>query len=416
VNFDDTPQEAALRRQARDWIQANAPHELRDELANAPLFSLELKSVDPLETAKAWQKKKQAAGWACAHWPKAYGGRDAALLERVIWDQEEGVYGRLSQPFSIGVGMAAPTVMAYATEDQKRTLLPKIASGEEIWCQLFSEPVAGSDLAGLATKAAPDGEGWRINGQKVWTSWAHHADWGLLLARTDPTVPKHKGLTMYFIDMRQPGVEVRPIRQMNDKRVFNEVFFSDAWVPDSQRLGPVGGGWQASLTTLMNERLSASGVPTGFDQIFDLTCKLEGPDGPLVDDPAVRAKLAHWATTASGLKYTLCRTLTSLSRGETPGPESSVGKLAAASTLQSVTHFALDLLGEHGQLTSAAPEHGGGWFQAMAMRSPALRIEAGSDEILRNIIAERVLGLPGDIRVDKDVAYEAIPKRGSRLR
>jgi alkylation response protein AidB-like acyl-CoA dehydrogenase len=357
VNFDDTPQEAALRRQARDWIQANAPHELRDELANAPLFSLELKSVDPLETAKAWQKKKQAAGWACAHWPKAYGGRDAALLERVIWDQEEGVYGRLSQPFSIGVGMAAPTVMAYATEDQKRTLLPKIASGEEIWCQLFSEPVAGSDLAGLATKAAPDGEGWRINGQKVWTSWAHHADWGLLLARTDPTVPKHKGL-----------------------------------------------------------RLSASGVPTGFEQIFDLTCNLEGPDGPVVDDPAVRAKLAHWATTASGLKYTLCRTLTSLSRGETPGPESSVGKLAAASTLQSVTHFALDLLGEHGQLTSAAPEHGGGWFQAMAMRSPALRIEAGSDEILRNIIAERVLGLPGDIRVDKDVAYEAIPKRGSRLR
>jgi len=412
VNFDDTPEEAALRRRARDWIDANAPHGLRDELLNAPLFSLELKSAEPIMAAKAWQKRKQAAGWACGHWPAAYGGRDATLLQRVIWDQEEGVYGKLSQPFSIGVGMAAPTLMAYAAEAQKRDLLPKIASGEHVWCQLFSEPAAGSDLAGLATRATPDADGWRINGQKVWTSWAHHADWGLLLARTDPKVPKHKGLTMFFIDMRQPGVEVRPIRQMNDKRVFNEVYFTDAWVPDHQRLGAVGGGWQASLTTLMNERLSASGVPTGFEQLFDLCRRLEAPDGPLVDDPAVRSKLAGWAVTASGLKYTLCRALTSLSRGETPGPESSVGKLAAAVTLQSVTHYALDLLGEHGQVGSAAPEHGGGWFQAMAMRSPALRIEAGSDEILRNIIAERVLGLPGEPRVDKDVPYEAIPQRG----
>ncbi len=411
MNFDDTPQEAALRRRAQDWIAANAPHELREELQNAPLFSLELKSVDSMTAARAWQRKKAEAGWACAHWPSAYGGRDASRLERVIWDQEEGVYARLSQPFSIGVGMTGPTLMAYASEIQKRTLLPKLVNGEEVWCQLFSEPGAGSDVAGLSTRAVREGDGWRVHGQKVWTSWAHEAAWGLLFARTDPTAPKHKGLTMFFIDMRQPGVSVKPIRMMNDKRVFNEVFFDGAWVPDTQRLGEVGGGWQVSITTLMNERLG-SGVPTGFEQLFQLCLRLEGDNGPLVDDPAVRSNLARWAATASGLRHTLNRALTSLSRGETPGPENSVGKLATASTLINITQYAMDLLGEQGQLSAAANEHGGGWFQAMALRSPALRIEAGSDEILRNIIAERVLGLPGDIRVDKNVPFDAIPTRG----
>ncbi len=412
MNFDDTPEEAALRRRVRAWIEANAPHELRDELQNAPLFSLELKSVDSITAAKAWQRKKYAAGWTCAHWPAAYGGRDASRLERVIWAQEEGVYARLSQPFSIGVGMAGPTVMAYAAEAQKRELLPKLASGEDIWCQLFSEPGAGSDVAGLSTRATRDGDGWRIHGQKVWTSWAHAADWGLLFARTDPSVPKHKGLTMFFIDMRQTGVTVTPIRMMNDTRVFNEVYFDGAWVPDAQRLGAVGGGWQVSITTLMNERLGGGGLPTGFEQLFELCCHLEGPDGVVADDPAVRSNLARWAATASGLRHTMNRSLTSLSRGQTPGPENSVGKLAAASTLIAITQYAMDLLGEQGQLSRAADAHGGGWFQAMALRSPALRIEAGSDEILRNIIAERVLGMPGDIRVDKDVAYDAIPKHG----
>jgi acyl-CoA dehydrogenase len=286
-----------------------------------------------------------------------------------------------------------------------------MATGEDIWCQLFSEPAAGSDLAGLRTRAERDGDGWKINGQKVWTSWAHEAGWGLLLARTDFDAPKHKGLTMFFVDMKTPGVEVRPIRQMNEKRVFNEVFFTDVRIPDGNRLGEVGNGWRASMTTLLNERTAV--IPTGFSQLFDL-CRRSGADGRRpIDDPAVRAKLARWSAVTSGLTHTAFRSITSLSRGEEPGPENSIGKLTSAATLQEITRFALELLGPEGLLLDSEPERGGGWFQAMFLRSPALRIEAGSDEILRNVIAERVLRMPGDVRADKDMPFRLIPTGGA---
>ncbi len=416
MNFDDTPEEAAFRAVARAWIQANAPRELEAELKSGGFGNNGLKSVDPIQVAKAWQKKKAEAGWACLHWPKEYGGRGATPIERVIWGQEEGVYGALSGLFIIGHGMCGPTVMAWADEATKERLLPPLASGEHIWCQLFSEPAGGSDLAGLRTAAVPatDGSGdWIINGQKIWTSGAQHSDYGIVITRTDPTVPKHKGLTMFWIDMKSPGIDIRPIKQANGQSGFNEVYFTDVRIPDSQRLGAVGQGWSVSLTTLMNERLSiGSGMPTGFPELFDFCMNLRTEDGLAIDDRSVRSRLAGYAVKASGLKYTGMRAISALSKGETPGPENSIGKLVAGATMQELAMYALDLQGQAGLLSDPTQAAAGARFQQMLLRSPATRVEGGTDEILRNIIAERVLGLPGDIRVDKDVAFKDIPTSG----
>lgn len=417
MDFNDTPQEAAFRKEVRAWIDANAPKHLEPELKRASFGSSGLVSEDPIVAGKAWQKKKADAGWACLHWPKEYGGGARTPIERVIWGQEEGVYGVLSGPFTIGHGMCGPTVMEWASEEQKQERLPPLASGEEIWCQLFSEPASGSDLAGLRTRAvkADDGSGdWIVNGQKIWTSGAQNSDWGLLIARTDPNVPKHKGLTMFFLSMKTPGVKVVPIKQANGASGFNEVYFTDVRIPDTQRLGGVGDGWKVSLTTLMNERLSiGSGMSTGFPELFRFCLDAEVDGQPAVADSSVRSKLAQFAVRQSGLKYTGMRAISALSKGETPGPENSIGKLVAGATMQDLAMFALDLQGEAGVLWNEdSPQNGR--FQAMLMRSPATRIEGGSDEILRNIIAERVLGLPGDIRVDKDVAFRDIPTSGKR--
>ena len=416
MNFDDTPEEAAFRAEARAWIQANAPTHLEAELKQSTFGNSGLKSGDPIEVSKAWQKKKAEGGWACLHWPKEYGGRGASPIERVIWGQEEGVYSNLSGLFTIGHGMCGPTLMAWASEEDKRRLLPRMASGEDIWCQLFSEPAGGSDLAGLRTRAEPakDGSGdWIINGQKIWTSGAQHSDYGILITRTDPNVPKHKGLTMFWLSMKTPGIEIRPIKQANGQSGFNEVYFTDVRIPDSQRLGAVGQGWTVSLTTLMNERLSiGSGMPTGFPELFDYCMSLQLEDGPAIDDPMVRSRLAQYAVKASGLKYTGMRAISALSRGETPGPENSIGKLVAGASMQELAMFALDLQGQAGVLSDPAQAEAASRFQAMLLRSPATRVEGGTDEILRNIIAERVLGLPGDVRVDKDVPFKDIPTSG----
>lgn len=405
MNFDDNPEEAAFRQQARAWVADNAPHYLLEELENAPFFSLHLRSTDAVAASKDWQRSKYASGWACLNWPTDYGGRGASPIERVIWEQEEGTFGKLGLPLSIGIGMVGPTLMQFADDAARKRHLPRIASGEEIWCQLFSEPGAGSDLANVATSARREGDLWRINGQKVWTSWAHEADYGLLLARTAPEKPKHQGLSAFFIDMRQPGVTIRPIRQMNEKCVFNEVFFDDAVVPDRQRLGEVDAGWRVAVSTLMHERFSASGMPTGFEQLFQLVQDLRDKDDrPLLDDAAVRDKVARAAVVSAGLRNTRFRTISSLSQGQEPGPENSIGKLAAAQTMQQITRYAVELLGEEGQVLTPGDKISG-WFQSMFLRAPALRIEAGSDEILRNIIAERVLGLPADPASDRHIPF-----------
>src|SRR6202163_4827920 len=208
MNFDDTPQEAAFRAEARKWIDANAPKKYEAGLSKSSLGRIRLGKEEIVDVGKAWQKKKAEGGWPCLHWPKEYGGRGATPIEKVIWQQEEGVYGKLTQPFQIGEGMCGPTVMAFGSEEHKRHYLPKLASGEQIWCQLFSEPAGGSDVAGLRTRAEKKGDNWIINGQKIWTSGAHYSDYGLLITRTDPNVPKHKGLTMFFLDMKSKGGEL----------------------------------------------------------------------------------------------------------------------------------------------------------------------------------------------------------------
>jgi alkylation response protein AidB-like acyl-CoA dehydrogenase len=413
MNSDDTPQEAAFRAEAKAWIAANAPKRYEEELKKSSLGRTELTGADILDVARAWQKKKADAGWACLHWPKEYGGRGASPIERVIWQQEEGAFGKLSSMFIIGHGMCGPTMMAFAVEDQKRRYLPKLASGEEIWCQLFSEPAGGSDVAGLRTSAERHGDQWIVNGQKIWTSGAHYSGYGILLTRTDPTVPKHKGLTMFFLNMKSPGIEIRPIKQANGASDFNEVYFTGATIPDAQRLGAVNDGWNVSLTTLMNERLSIGGrLTTGFAEIFEFCSSLMLEDGPAIDDRNVRSKLATWAVRDSGLKYTNMRAVSALSKGERPGPENSIGKLVAGSMIQDIAAFALDLQGAAGVLSSPEDAEAAGKFQAMLLRAPGTRIEGGTDEIMRNIIAERVLGLPGDIRVDKDVPFNQIPTKG----
>jgi acyl-CoA dehydrogenase len=413
MNFDDTPQEAAFRAEARAWISANAPKELEAELSQPTVGRIALKDKDILAESKKWQKKKAEAGWACLHWPKEYGGRGASPIERVIWQQEEGIYGKLEGVFLIGQGMCGPTVMAFGSEADKAKYLPKLASGEDIWCQLFSEPSAGSDVAGLRTRAEKKGDDWIINGQKVWTTGAHFSDYGIVITRTDPTQPKHKGLTMFFLDMKTPGVEVKPIKQANGQSEFNEVYFTDVKIADSQRLGAVNDGWNVSLTTLMNERMSIGArQSTGFPELFAFCSNLMLEDGLAIDDKNVRSKLASWAVKASGLKYTSYRSISALSRGDRPGPENSIGKLVAGTMLQDIAMFAMDLQGAAGVLSDADSVAAAGQFQSILLRSPSDRIAGGTDEILRNIIAERVLGLPGDIRVDKDVPFNAIPTKG----
>ena len=413
MDFDDTPQEASFRAEIRDWIRVHGPHELGDALRSASVRLHKLKGHDVLAAAKSWQRKKAAAGWACLQWPKEYGGRDAPPIERVIWQQEEGIYGKMGIFFLVSQSICGPALLALANEQVKRRYLPRIASGEEVWCQLFSEPSGGSDLAGLRTRAVRDGDAWLINGQKIWTSGAHYSDYGLLVTRTDPLVPKHKGLTMFFVDMKSQGVEVRPIKQANGMSDFNEVFFTDVRIPDSQRIGDVGAGWSAILTTLMIERFAVlTAEVTGLHEVFAFCNSLTTSRGAAMDDRAVRSRLANWAVKASGLKYTSYRAITALSRGERPGPESSIGKLVAGTLVQEVAAFALDLQGAAGVLTDAQTANAAGQFQTMLIWSPAHRLAGGTDEILRNIIGERVLGLPGDIRVDKDVPFNKIPARG----
>jgi acyl-CoA dehydrogenase len=406
MNFDDTPEEAAFRTEVRAWLAANAP--AKGEGTPNPLANLA--EGEGVAIAKAWQSKLFDAGWACMWWPKAYGGREATPIQRVIWSQEVERYNAPDGFFIIGQGMCAPTLMAFASDADKDRHLKRIARGDDIWCQLFSEPVAGSDLAGIRTRAERDGDGWVINGQKIWTSGAHYSDYGIIITRTDPTVAKHKGLTMFWLSMKTPGIEIRPIKQINGDRAFNEVYFTDVRIPDSQRLGEVGQGWQVSLVTLMNERLAVGGsLATGADSLMKVAAGLEIDGEPALKNAAVREKLAEWYTQLSGLKYTGFRMVSALSRGETPGPEASISKVVVARCNQDMASFAIDLEDMGGIIDDASINSLQGQFQRLFMRSPANRIEGGSDEILRNIIAERVLGMPADIRVDKSVPYNEIP-------
>jgi alkylation response protein AidB-like acyl-CoA dehydrogenase len=399
MDFSDTSDEAAFREEARTWLAANIPSEG------------ELEGLDYIDRAKLWQKRKYDAGWACIRWPKQYGGRDANAIEQVILNQEEARFDTPMSIFMIGQGMAAPTLMTYGNDDDKARYLPDLASGEKVWCQLFSEPAGGSDLAALRTRSVRDGDDWIINGQKIWTSGAQYSDYGIMVTRSDPTVAKHKGLTYFYLDMKSPGIEIKPIRQISGQSNFNEVYFTDVRIPDAQRLGEVGQGWQVSLTTLMNERASigAGGAGVNFDLAYKLAQRISLDDAPAIEDRAVRAKLADWYVQESGLKFTGYRTLSALSRGEIPGPESSIGKAVGAPKTQDMASFCMDLLEMAGAISDPDLAEEAGLIQMTYMGAPGGRIAGGTDEIMLNILAERVLGMPQEPRVDKGIPFNEIP-------
>ena len=402
MDFNDTPEEAAFRREARAWLEANVPSKA------------ELEGLDEVQRAKLWQMRKYEAGWSCIRWPREYGGRGASAMEQVIWNQEEASVRTPASVFAIGQGMAAPTMMAWATEEQKRKYLPPLASGEHVWCQLFSEPAGGSDLAALRTRAEKDGDEWVVNGQKIWTSGAHFSDYAILVVRTDPDVPKHKGLTYFFVDMKSPGIEVKPIRQISGDSNFNEVYFTDVRIPDAHRLGAVGQGWQVAITTLMNERAAiGGGGGLGFKQVFELAQRLTIDGRPAIEDRAVRARLADWYVQEAGLRFTGYRSMSALSRGELPGPENSIGKYVGASKSQDMASFAIDLLEMSGVVSDPELSWRSGMLQETFMGAPGMRIAGGTDEIMLNILAERVLGMPQDVRVDKGIPFSQVPTSAS---
>ncbi|MEE9279116.1 MAG: acyl-CoA dehydrogenase family protein [Myxococcota bacterium] len=406
MDFSDTPEEAAFRAEASAWLEANAELLAPGESANP--FA---ERAEGVEEAQAWQAKKADGGWACISWPTEYGGRGGTAIQNVIWGQEESRFRVAPNIFGIGLGMGGPTIMTHGTPEQKQRWLPKMLRGEEIWCQLFSEPSAGSDLAGLRTRAERDGDEWVINGQKIWTSGAHYSQWGLLVARSDPNVVKHAGLTYFIVDMHSPGIEIRPIKQINGASGFNEVFFTNVRIPDENRISEVGNGWGVSITTLMNERASigGGGGGAGLDDLIALARSTTIGGRRALDDTSVRHRLADFYVRTKGLQYTGYRALTALSRGQTPGPENSIGKLVGAKMRQEQASLALDLQGEAGVVMDPEAVSGGGVWQTAYLGAPGGRIAGGSDEIMRNIIAERVLRLPPEPRVDKQIAFREIP-------
>ncbi len=401
MDFDDSPEDAAFRAEVVEWLRAHAEpkRHARDFVGDGQ------PPAERLAAARAWQAKKAAAGYAAITWPRELGGRSGTVMQQLVFRQEEAKWRSAFGYFEIGLGMCLPTLMAFGSDEHKSRYVRPALYGEEIWCQLFSEPAAGSDVAGIHMRARPDGDHWIVNGQKVWTTGAQFSDYGLLLTRTDPHVPKHAGLTMFFVDMKSPGIEVRPIRQMAGESAFNEVFFTDVRLPDDQRLGGVGAGWKVAVTTLMFERMTV-GSETGLLTADALLHAVRGLGR--LDDPAVAERVADAWIVEEGLRLQQCRTLTALSKGGVPGPEQSIGKLLKATLAQRMAIDALDLRGSAGLVIDDDPV----WqsIQRSWTWSAGMRIAGGTDEILRNIIAERVLGLPEDVRLDKGVPFDQLPR------
>jgi alkylation response protein AidB-like acyl-CoA dehydrogenase len=357
-------------------------------------------------------------GLAWIHFDEGFGGLGLArsLMRPVLERLQAAGAPSAGQRNPIGAGMAAPTIATWGTDEQKKRYLRPLFTGEEVWCQLFSEPGAGSDVAALATSAVPDGDDWVVNGQKVWTTLAHLASFGILVARTDPNLPKHSGLSYFIVDMHAPGVEVRPLRQITGEAEFNEVFFSDARIPNANILGNVGDGWRVSLTTLMNERDSIGGGvgPRGSGAI-GMAVKLWSNRAQDQRDPATKDELMKLYVRAEATRLTNMRAAANAQRG-TPGPEGSVGKLAFAENNKDIYSFCVDLLGAQGMLHDSyafvRPE------RTMDIATPtkaflrarANSIEGGTTEVMKNILGERVLGLPGDVRVDKGIAWKEVPR------
>jgi alkylation response protein AidB-like acyl-CoA dehydrogenase len=378
VDLRDTPEEAAFRAELRAWLDANLPDEKRGGRGGAQRFD------DAF--GREWSRMLHEAGYAGLTWPKEYGGADAPYSFQAIFYEETARAQAPGHVGVIGLGMAGPTIMAHGTDAQKRAHLSKILSAEEIWCQGFSEPGAGSDLAAARTRAERRGESYVVTGQKVWSSFAHIADYCILVTLSDPDAPRYQGLTYLIVDMHAPGVEVRPLRQITGEAEFNEIFFNDVEVPVSNRLGDEGQGWQVAMTTLLHERgtlgfaLTAA-LEVGVNRLLDVA--REHVDG----DSSLRERVATEWIELQALRYTNYRALGTLQRTGIPGPEGSAIKLRWSEQNQRMTKLGRELHGPEGILDD-------GWWHHQQLRSRGNTIEAGTSEVLRNIVAERVLGLP----------------------
>jgi alkylation response protein AidB-like acyl-CoA dehydrogenase len=402
-----------LRARVVEWLHENLPPQWVEAIENDDAGKLH--EARALVDYDDWCARLAEAGWATPTWPAEYGFLGLDGNQAKVVNEELARY-KVPRSFNIiGIGMGGPTIMHWGTEEQKQRFLMPMAKHEEIWCQLFSEPGSGSDVASLATRAVRDGEEWVVNGQKVWTTLAHMARWGLLVARTDPDQPKHKGLTYFIVDMQGPGVEVRPLKQITGDAEFNEVFFTDARIPDSQRLGPEGEGWMVATTTLMNERTALSGAGSaGGDNVGG------GPVDGLVaearrsgawQDPALRQRLVQALIEGRVIKMTNLRSAAARKAGHQPGPEGSITKLFQAEYNQRLQDLAVDVLGATGMAWSPADELTGATVRGF-LRSRANTIEGGTSEIMRNILGERVLGLPKEPSVDRDIPWKDV-KRSS---
>jgi alkylation response protein AidB-like acyl-CoA dehydrogenase len=399
VDFRDTPEEAAFRQEVRDWLGANMPGGW-----NTP----EWREPETLEATvafhKDWSRRLHEAGYVGVTWPKRYGGREAPLTHQAIVLEELSRAEAPDHIGLIGVGMAGPTILAHGTDEQRDRFLANILTGEEVWCQGFSEPNAGSDLASLQTKAVPEGDGFVVSGQKVWSSFAHIADWCILLARTDGSGGKHAGLTYLLMDMHAPGVEVRPLRQITGESEFNEIFMDGVRIPGNRVVGPVGQGWQVAITTLMNERANVgfallARTEVNLRRLVTLAKTTARNGSRAADDPLVRDKLADLWADVQAFRFTVYRAFSALLKTGVPGPEGSVAKLFWSEMAQRLTMTALEIEGTFAMLAPGSDRavQDGRW-QTLQLRSRGNTIEAGTSEILRNIIAERVLGLPKSAR------------------
>jgi alkylation response protein AidB-like acyl-CoA dehydrogenase len=394
MDFADAPDHAEFRREFRAWLEANLTDDLKVEDASDSRVAPDRET---LERRIAWQKKMHAAGWVGISWPKEYGGRGASFIQQVIFDEE---YFRAHAPILPGhsaLNLLGPTLIQLGTEAQKKRHLPAILAGDERWCQGFSEPGAGGDLASLRTRAIDQGDHFVVNGQKVWTSGAHFADWCFLLVRTDPEAPKHHGITYLLVDMKTPGVTVRPLVLLNGHRHFNEVFFEDVKVPKENVVGKINEGWKTAITTLMFERGGAGGRDhvAQIARLVEIAKQFPNRQEPSWNETHIRQMIAQLAIDAQALKVTRLRGLSRRLRGEPPGPEGSILKLFGSELAQRIADASSTLLGPYATIdgpTDAVADSSRWAHRVMGARQYA--IAGGTSEIQRNIIGERVLGLP----------------------
>lgn len=394
------------RSKARAWLESVAPTFGKEVLKG-------LSEEDHLAMGRRYQRTKFEAGFAGINWDPEFGGQGLSPLHKVVFEQEEMAFGMPTAYFGVSLGISVPVMMRFAQDREwaKERVLAALR-GDEIWCQLFSEPSGGSDLAGVRTKAEPDGNGWKLNGQKLWTTFAQHSHYGVIIARNDPTVPKHKGLTFFWVDMHAPGVTVRPIKLAAAGHPHvNEVFFDDVRLNDDQRLSPVGGGFGTAMATLMIERYSASD-PAGFgpsiDTFVGLARDVELGGRPAIEDGRVRSAIARGYAMRSGLEAITTRAMRMMEAGMEPGPEGSLNKLVSVRSRQKLSELAIDLMGNLGLAWDPYASSKDDWV-ASWLAAPTGRIAGGADEMLLNTIAEKILGLPQDHRPDKGVPFNKIP-------